>query len=72
MYHLDFPKHRGVSKLHSGVMGGTLEVLKLVKKVAFALGLGRSVSPVFRFSRAVTVESELSVVFHGVFLQTQH
>lgn len=68
MYHLDFPKHIGVSKLHSGVMGGALKVLKLVKKMVFALGLGRNVSPVFRFSRAVTVESELSVVFHGVFL----
>lgn len=40
-----------VCKPHSGVLGGALEVLKLVKIVAFAPGLGRNGFPLPTFSR---------------------
>lgn len=50
--HVDFPKHLGVSKTRSRVLGGALEVLKLVKKVEWLLGWKGMVFPLFSLSRA--------------------
>ena len=40
-----FPKHIGVSKPHPGVLAGALDVVKLLKEVELAPGLGRNGFP---------------------------